>query len=90
MSLQSGAVLMLWQKVEGVWIPLYFRGCRPRGHVQASRGRDQLTDLHCVSLVGDSRVAHGEGGLASLFPKLDAGFLCFTSFSECVFALSEF
>ena len=51
------------------------------------------TDLHDVSLVGDSRVAHGEGGLASLLPKLDAiveaGFclLCFMSFSEWGFFL---
>ena len=27
------------------------------------------TDLHFVSLVGDTRVAHGEGGLASLLPS---------------------
>ena len=42
------------------------------GHLQASLGRDQLTDLHYVSLVGGSRVSHGEGGMASFLPKLDA------------------
>ena len=48
----NGAALRLSQKVEGAWHPLHFRGCHPRGHVQASLGRDQLTGLLYVLLVG--------------------------------------
>ena len=59
------------------------------GHLQASFGRDQLTDLHCVVGGWFSRFARKKKGLASFRSKLDviveAGFLYFTSFSEEVF-----
>ena len=40
------------KKWTGLGIPSHFRGCHPRGDVQASLGRDQLTDFLCVLLVG--------------------------------------
>ena len=59
----NGTALRLSQKSGGdLESPLNFRGCHPRG----------LLHLHYVSLVGVSRISHGEGGLASFLPKLDA------------------
>ena len=88
-SLQGELVLRggFLKKWRGFGILLHFRGCHPRGHVQASLGRDQLTDLHCVSALAFRTEREAwHPSCQSWTPSSRPGsVLCFTSFSEEVF-----